>query len=73
MPDGSLQWVQIAAAGGSAPRHFSFNKDGTLVAVGLMGNNAVSILTRNPSSGTIGNVVATAKVGVEPACVIWDD
>lgn len=73
MPDGCLQWVQIAAAGGTAPRHFSFNKDGTLVAVGLMGNNTVSILARNPFSGTIGGVLATAKTGVEPACVIWDD
>jgi 6-phosphogluconolactonase (cycloisomerase 2 family) len=71
--DGSLQFIQIAAAGGSTPRHFSFNKAGDLIAVGLQGNSLVVILERDVATGAIGEVLAQVSAGTSPACVLWDE
>jgi 6-phosphogluconolactonase (cycloisomerase 2 family) len=58
--DGKLKFVQIAPSGGKFPRHFSLNKDGSLVAVGNQISYTVDIYERNIKSGHIGNRLASA-------------
>lgn len=55
---GVLEHVQTIAAGGINPRHFSFNKDGTLVGVGLIDSSRVVVFNRNPAEGTMAEEIA---------------
>ncbi|KAF2271654.1 3-carboxymuconate cyclase [Westerdykella ornata] len=72
--DGRVRFVQLAPSGGSFPRHFSFNRDGTLVAVGNQNSFTVDIWRRNPRSGKLGERVASA-VGLPGQVnnVVWDE
>ena len=70
---GALTHVQTAPAGGNNPRHFSFNKDGTLVASALQGDGRVVIFERDTASGKIGKTVAEANVVGMPNFVIFKE
>ncbi len=68
---GALAHVQTAPAGGANPRHFSFNKDGTLVASALQADGRVVVFERDTASGKIGKTVAEANVVGMPNFVIF--
>jgi len=68
-----LEFVELAAAGGSGPRQFSFNKNGSMVAVGLQNDGEVAILRRNAETGAIGDEIARIGGIASVAVVIWDD
>jgi 6-phosphogluconolactonase (cycloisomerase 2 family) len=70
---GSLTKVQEFPAGGSRPRHFSLNGDGSLVAVGLQGDSRVVVIERNVKTGRLGRYVAHATVAGEVSAVIFDE
>jgi 6-phosphogluconolactonase (cycloisomerase 2 family) len=72
--NGSFKFVGLAASGGSFPRHFSFNKDGSLVAVGNQNSvpSTVDIFPRDVSSGKIGDRIASAKLPGAVNNVIWE-
>ena len=70
---GNLGFHQLAPAGGSFPRQFSVNKDGTLAAVGLQESASVVIVERNVADGTFGDFVAEVGIPGEVTSVIWDD
>jgi 6-phosphogluconolactonase (cycloisomerase 2 family) len=60
--DGKLAFVQLAPSGGKNPRHFSFNKDGSLIAVTNGGSvkPSLDIYKRDLKSGKIGDKVASS-------------
>jgi len=70
---GELSFVQLAPAGGSFPRQFSVNKNGTLAAVGLQMDGRVVIIKRNVEDGTFGEFVAEINVPGQVTSVIWDE
>jgi len=70
---GALTFKQLHTAGGLTPRHFSLNKAGTLVAVGLQGTGAVVIYAREVSTGLIGAEVARLGGLLGVNTVIWDE
>ncbi|KAM7217566.1 Lactonase, 7-bladed beta-propeller domain containing protein [Rhypophila decipiens] len=59
---GALDPVQTFAAGGLIPRHFSINKDGTLVASAAQGDGRVAIISRDPASGVLKEYVANIAI-----------
>lgn len=59
-PDGKLEFVQLAPSGGKFPRHFSTNKDGSLVAVANQQSFSVDVYQRDVRSGLIGKKVSSA-------------
>jgi 6-phosphogluconolactonase (cycloisomerase 2 family) len=69
---GKLAHLQTQALGGVNPRHFSFNANGTLVAAVAQADNRVSIISRDPTNGLLGDIVATISIG-GPNMVIFDD
>ena len=69
--DGTLTYKQLWPAGGSFPRHFSMNLAGDLVAVGLQMSSRVVILSRNITTGLLGNAVAESDVDGQVTCVRW--
>jgi 6-phosphogluconolactonase (cycloisomerase 2 family) len=71
--NGTLEFVELAAAGGSGPRQFSFNKDGTMVAVGLQNDGEVAIFSRDVETGEIGAEIARIGGIASVAVVIWDE
>ena len=70
---GVLEFKQLAPAGGSYPRQFSVNKNGTLAAVGLQYSSRVVIIERNVRDGTFGKFVAEVDVPGQVTSVIWDE
>lgn len=70
---GNLNFTQLAPAGGSFPRQFSVNKNGTLAAVGLQLDARVVIVERNVEDGTFGKFVAEIDVPGQITAVIWDE
>lgn len=70
---GKLDFKQLAPAGGSFPRQFSVNKDGSLAAVGLQESGNVVVIERDVESGMFGKFVASVDVPGEVTSVIWDD
>ncbi|KAF2788616.1 putative isomerase YbhE [Melanomma pulvis-pyrius CBS 109.77] len=71
--DGTLEFVQLAPSGGSFPRHFKFNKDGSLIAVGNQNTFTVDVFTRNVKSGKLGARVASALIGAPVTNIVWDE
>lgn len=59
--NGKLSFVQLAPSGGSFPRHFSYNEDGSLVAVGNQNSQDIAIWARDVKTGKFGERVAAAK------------
>ncbi|KAK0745182.1 Lactonase, 7-bladed beta-propeller-domain-containing protein [Apiosordaria backusii] len=74
---GQLAHVQTAPAGGILPRHFSFNKDGSLVAVACGGggadNNRVNVFQRDVATGKIGKAVGEALLATQVNHVIFKE
>ncbi|KAH8795096.1 3-carboxymuconate cyclase-like protein-like protein [Hyaloscypha sp. PMI_1271] len=70
---GKLSLKQIAPAGGSFPRHFSVNKAGDMVAVGLQMDGRVVVIERNVADGMFGDFVASMDVAGQVTSVIWDE
>ncbi|KAK4651535.1 hypothetical protein QC762_602830 [Podospora pseudocomata] len=70
---GELTHVQSAPAGGSFPRHFSFNKDGSLVAVACGGENRVNVFERDVGTGMIGKAVGERVLTTQVNHVIFKE
>ncbi|QDS68353.1 hypothetical protein FKW77_010719 [Venturia effusa] len=72
-----LTFKGLAPAGGLAPRHFSFNKAGTMIAVSLNESAKMVILARDAVTGAIGAVIASISIGklpgFSPTCTVWDE
>lgn len=75
--DGSIQSPRQTTSdliGSGYPRHFSLNKYGNLVAVGLQNTNQAIVLPRNTSSGEIsGEAVAKIALTGNVTNVMWDE
>ncbi|KAF2867139.1 3-carboxymuconate cyclase [Massariosphaeria phaeospora] len=73
-PDGKLSFVQLKLSGGKFPRHFSLNKDGSLIAVANQLDMAVDIYARDLATGMIGDKVAGAFGLPGPVTnVVWGE
>ncbi|KAF6840847.1 extracellular aldonolactonase [Colletotrichum plurivorum] len=70
---GELTLLQKFPAGGRIPRQFSVNKAGSLVAVGLQSDSRVVIISRDATSGKLGEIIASTKVEGEVTAVIFDE
>jgi 6-phosphogluconolactonase (cycloisomerase 2 family) len=79
--DGTLQFQELANAYGYYPRSFSFNKAGTLVAIGGQTTANIAIVARDTKTGKLGKLVANINLpprgtyGGEDglSSVIWDE
>ncbi|KAJ4374246.1 hypothetical protein N0V83_002987 [Neocucurbitaria cava] len=60
-PTGKLSFVQLAPSGGTFPRHFSMNHNGSLIAVANQNSLNVNIYSRDVETGKIGDLVASAS------------
>ena len=70
--DGKLEFVQLAPAGGTGPRHFSLNAAGDTVSVGLQLSENLAIIKRDVASGKLGDIVVNLAGGGAITNVIWD-
>lgn len=70
---GELALVEQSPAGGNTPRQFSINKAGDLLAVGLQNDGRVVIISRDVTTGLLGDIVAAVDVAGQVVCVIWDE
>lgn len=70
---GKLAFEQLAPAGGSFPRQFSVNKNGTLAAVGLQNDGRVVIIERDVDDEKFGKFVAEIDIPGQITSVIWDE
>ncbi|KAI2470968.1 putative isomerase YbhE [Annulohypoxylon bovei var. microspora] len=68
---GKLTKVQEFPAGGSGPRHFSINADGTIVAVALQADGRVVLIKRNVKTGKFEDYLAYADIEGELTAVIF--
>jgi 6-phosphogluconolactonase (cycloisomerase 2 family) len=68
-----LTFVQKTAAGGRGPRHFTTNKAGNLVAVGLQADSRVVVIERDVATGKLGKFLAAATVEGDVTTVIFDE
>lgn len=72
--EGKVEFVQLAQSGGSFPRHFSYNKDGSMIAVGNQLSFTVDIFKRDIETGKIGERLASAiNLPGQVNNVIWDE
>ncbi|KAL2870745.1 lactonase family protein [Aspergillus lucknowensis] len=79
--NGTVTFKEITTSGGVLPRTLAFNKAGDLAAVGNQVSSNVAIVTRDPETGVLGEVVADLQVGEpgEPgtleglSSIIWDE
>jgi len=71
--DGMLDFMGLSSAGGRFPRHFSMNKAGKLVAVGLQLSHRVVIFRRDVETGKLEDLVAEIAIDGQITCVIWDE
>lgn len=60
-------------AGGRSPRHFSVNKAGTLIAVGLQSDGRVVVIDRDVSTGALKGFIASVSIPGEIVAVIFDE
>lgn len=60
---GAIAWKEAANSYSYYPRTFAINKDGTLVAFGGQTSSNVAIVSRDPATGKLGNLVASLQVG----------
>ncbi|KAK3318548.1 YkgB protein [Apodospora peruviana] len=68
---GALTLVQKFPAGGLVPRHFSFNKAGTLVASAAQKDGRLAIISRDVSTGVLKEYVANIAIVGEVNCAIF--
>jgi 6-phosphogluconolactonase (cycloisomerase 2 family) len=71
-PNGSLSDLQATNSHGWYARTFSINKVGDLLAVGGQASSTVSIISRDPSTGRLGNLLASLQVGELGTDGGWD-
>lgn len=60
---GKLTWVANTSSYGSYPRTFDINKAGTFIAVGDQTTSNVAIVARDTSTGRLGSLVASLRIG----------
>ncbi|KAM3502152.1 hypothetical protein MY10362_005049 [Beauveria mimosiformis] len=70
---GKLTFLQEVSAGGRFPRHFSMNKAGTKIAVGLQTDGRVVVIQRDPQSGKLGDFESFANIAGDITSVIFDE
>lgn len=60
--NGKLKFVQLAPSGGRNPRHFSLNKDGSIISIGNGGSDkpSLDLYTRDVNTGLIGKKIASS-------------
>ncbi|KAL8998074.1 MAG: hypothetical protein Q9188_006171 [Gyalolechia gomerana] len=68
-----LKFKGLSPAGGSFPRQFSLNRDGSLLAVGLQNSGRVVVLERCVETGVIGDVVADFEGLGQVTSIVWDE
>jgi 6-phosphogluconolactonase (cycloisomerase 2 family) len=61
--NGTVTFQELTSAHGLVPRTFVINKAGTLVAIGDQSTSNVAIVSRDPASGKLGDLVANIQVG----------
>ncbi|GIJ99046.1 hypothetical protein Aspvir_001170 [Aspergillus viridinutans] len=61
--NGTVTFQELTSAHGLVPRTFVSNKAGTLVAIGDQSSSNVAIVSRDPASGKLGDLVANIRVG----------
>ncbi|THX12202.1 3-carboxy-cis,cis-mucoante lactonizing enzyme [Aureobasidium pullulans] len=71
--DGTLKHIQLWPSGGMFPRHFSLNKFGDLLAVGMQYDRSVVVFERDAALGTVGKPVARWVGGGNVTCVVWEE
>lgn len=71
--DGQLAFQSLAPSGGSFPRHFSFNKDGSLVSITNQRSGNVVVWKRDPRTGAFGERLATYEGLGETTNSVWDE
>ncbi|KAL8737017.1 MAG: hypothetical protein Q9181_002104 [Wetmoreana brouardii] len=70
----AAKFTDLTPAGGSFPRHFSLNHDGSLVAVGLQNSGRVAIYERCTKTGKIGKDVVADFEGLGAVTsIVWDE
>jgi len=72
--NGKLTHVDTASAGGVNPRHFSLNKDGSIVASALQSDGRIVLIARDVATGKLGDFIAhtDATYGMANS-IIWDE
>ncbi|KAI1260443.1 putative isomerase YbhE [Xylariaceae sp. FL1019] len=60
---GAISWVEATDAHAWFPRTFDMNSEGTLVAVGGQTSSNVAIISRDPVTGRLGDLVTSLSVG----------
>ncbi|GAB0137897.1 hypothetical protein EsDP_00006150 [Epichloe bromicola] len=70
---GSLTRIQEVPCGGRVPRHFSFNKAGTLVAVGHQNDGRVVLINRDPHTGKLGSFAGYANIAGPVTSVVFNE
>jgi 6-phosphogluconolactonase (cycloisomerase 2 family) len=71
--DGKLAFQSLAPSGGSFPRHFSLNKDGSLVSITNQRSGSVVVWRRDPRTGAFGERVASYEGLGETTNSLWDE
>ncbi|KAK4179209.1 Lactonase, 7-bladed beta-propeller-domain-containing protein [Triangularia setosa] len=70
---GKLTRVQKAPSGGNFPRHFTFNKAGTRIAVVSQVDHWLTIFERDVATGKIGKTLAQAAMETECNHILWKE
>lgn len=60
---GALTWIEATNAHAYYPRTFQINKEGNLVAVGGQTSSNVAIISRDVTTGRLGDLIASVDVG----------
>ncbi|KAF2703925.1 3-carboxy-cis,cis-mucoante lactonizing enzyme [Pleomassaria siparia CBS 279.74] len=71
--DGTLDFVQLAPSGGSFPRFFQMNADGTILAAANQLTNDLSLWARDVETGKLGDRIAYTKIIGPPNYILWDE
>jgi 6-phosphogluconolactonase (cycloisomerase 2 family) len=71
-PSGSLSVLEATNSHGWYARTFSINGVGDLLAVGGQASSTVSIISRDPSTGRLGELLASLQVGEKGTDGGWD-
>ncbi|KAG6008842.1 hypothetical protein E4U54_008644 [Claviceps lovelessii] len=69
---GKLTRLQHVASGGRFPRHFSINREGTLLAVGLQNDGRVVLINRDVHTGRLGSFAAYADLAGQITSAVFD-
>ena len=70
--DGSLSFLEATNSHGWYARTFSINNAGDLLAVGGQASSTVSVISRDPSTGRLGDLLTSMQVGALGTDGGWD-